>query len=468
MLNILFVRIILLPFLLLAYYTVLVGRVIPEADTRLIEFNQLEFGVENRGAFGKEAPLIWVLDQSATKYTYSSGWLVIAKIDSVWTVCSTIDLPLVKANSFPGSGFYGTDYNPTLKDYNQVYLTQDYEQNTGWEKFGGLGPRWPLWGDTDGDIYKQLGPYGLHIADTVLLSEIQQQTPFAPSFPKNLKAFTVSTIKDLEDRLILELQVFYSLIDEQNSLVTHARLTNLGNKGLDSLYFFHVTDLEINNPETPFTGTDNDWCKLDSLLIDSDKKSVITASSLRGQNEQLLELGNIHQVGLWKRPLNSNGYPVQQQSTALLIRDKARQGFITSIATVGDLFADGQELLPIITSTTTDSLYGDIYSLIGIGPLNLASKDSENSIAELMTATVMTPPDQDPGSINYDLLINSISNVENEVLERDYMTIKKTLDKIDKDKRILYRNTHSGHFYYYTVDGLIINFSLNGHIIDSP
>jgi hypothetical protein len=451
--------------LLFIGFSQLFARVIPEEDTRTVHSMGFFLNVSNNGSFGREGGLLQSFEGPFASYLYGSGWLVLAKAGGVWVSYSTIPTAYGDAAFVPGSFYYEDQYDPLLKDYNQVYLTKDYDTTTGREKFGGIGPRWPLWND-DGDLTYSYGPYGVFIADTTALESDLPIPGSLPAFPDNLRAFTVSKAYDRNNDIKLELQLFYSILATQNAMVTTARLINYGTE-LDSVYIFHLSDVDINNPESPFTGTNNDIAVPKVYQLPDYPYKTIDMTSERGPAEAGLELNFIHKTALWASPRDQFLSPISAHSLARTYKAEARALPKIIAVSSGRFFETPLNKLATLIDTDTNDVNGDIWALASAGPYQLLTDSEDSDRIEFMTALFFTEKAQSQLIPSVSAVTEALDAIDQYVLRKNYLPVGTSKDVpitntpkslyFDKIKRTTYYLDEQGKRVYITLDGRIID-----------
>ena len=137
---------------LLAFFliqSITFARVIPLEDTRLAELEDINIEVTNFGVLGKtssttsQLPIISSEEIDQILFSSIGVFLNISKPQP--TIEYSFD-PFSNTNKFlPGSLQDGTGLDSSKKDLYQVYFSKDYDKSSGRERFGGIGPGWPLW-----------------------------------------------------------------------------------------------------------------------------------------------------------------------------------------------------------------------------------------------------------------------------------------------------------------------------------
>lgn len=439
------------------------SRVIPEQDRREIKGDSYSLFVGNSGSYGEQQGLLQAFDGKQASYLYAGGWVIACKFGDEWLSYSTIDWPFGDADFVPGSFEYGDEYLPDLKDYQQVYLAKDYEKDTGWERFGGLGPRWPLWrGEKGSELYNEYGPYGFHIADTLILEQATPVPDALPALPERLSAISKSKAWDDERGIKLELQVFYSLVDEAG-FSSHARLVNKG-VPLDSVYLINIADIEINDPDLPFQGSGNDIGIMNESDTGQGTKDFAAFTSERGAGESQININYLYLSGLWASPRDSEGKPLSKHSDLLIFRNEAKQAAKLTIMTIGDIFGILEEgPLAIASVEKADSIRGDLWSALYSGPYKLEGSDER---AELTSAYLFSEKSSDSSLPDWDLAVDMYRRLYDSVIERDYLTISGEKNSISFDNKEIYFEIESGHFFIVEESGERIYISIDGRAIN--
>ncbi|GAB5464936.1 MAG: hypothetical protein Kapaf2KO_03720 [Candidatus Kapaibacteriales bacterium] len=456
------------------------SRVIPYEDIRTVQLgSEATIGISNFGLCGgATAPLTFRSSSTIPDYTFTNGVgvFLLYKHNGKWNRSGTVSGNNIDSELFPGSYTLKVVDSLDRVNLSQVYLAKDYDKETGYERFGGEGPRWPLVlnntlaQDRNYVNNYQLGEYfGMPESLDSVLS--LKGFDIRPHFPEDIIAFSVSHLLSSDSTVIIEIENRYFNIPSTNQLEIVTSIRNYG-QTVDSLYIIPYADFDIKNEHNGLFGFSDDLvCKTD-FLVDIYGESIpftsLYAGSMKWDGDSLFPNSNeidssfiAYFSSIYSTPVNGQ-IPVYTFSDYIQYRILGLKSPRTILGYEELLpFLSNSEILSLIKDTITDNICeglseskkpSDIDAAYSIGPLKLGAFDGRYAQRyDIISLLGVSKGIEDP---NYtDNIHSAIKSTLRNLFDKTYLSVEKILYDSQnpfeyQDRLKLYFDGSSNAIYY--------------------